>query len=54
MKKIKYPVLAIALVFFAYCKSTKTSSPAAPAVAFTPDNRQLEMLEKTLAEQYDN
>ena len=46
MKKIKYPLLAAALVFLAYCKSTKTATaPVAVAekMTFTPSSKQMEV-----------
>jgi len=50
MKRIKYPVIAVALVFLAYCKTTKkTETPPAPVAVkevYMPSARQMEVAEK--------
>jgi len=52
MKNIKYPVIAIALVFLAYCKTTKkteaspSSTPVTVKPAYVPSAKQLEVAEK--------
>lgn len=48
MKNIKYPLLALALIFLAFCKSTKKTeaTPATTPVAkpaFMPSQKQLEV-----------
>ena len=53
MKKIKYPALAIGLLFLVHCKSTKTSSSETTkpntVATFTPSTKQLEVVEKRWA-----
>jgi len=46
MKKIKYPVIALGLIFLAYCKSSKTaSSTPTPVIVteFTPSDKQMQV-----------
>ena len=48
MKKIKYPIIALGLLFLAYCKTTKKSeAPPSPLKeAYVPSVKQLEVVEK--------
>ena len=54
MKNIKYPLIAVGLIFLAYCKTTKKAEttptpPPAPVVvkpSFTPSDKQLEAANK--------
>lgn len=51
MKNIKYPLLAAALVFLAYCKSTKTTTSTTPVAevvkpaGYMPSAKQMEIVQ---------